>query len=113
MNFEELRDKFIQILETCSKIENCDLAKTPFSLLTNYADIIGQFENTLTQIKEFTANRTNPTEQRIQLISQVNSQFDNLIEHSTPVLLVDLLKGSDLSLEKAKIQSLIDEISST
>ncbi|HLP35959.1 hypothetical protein [Lacibacter sp.] len=110
LHFEELRNEFIQIAETVQKIEQCNLIPVPFTNLKNYSATIGQIENFYKRIKDFSVSTNDLVNQRTSLIAQINMMIINLVEHATPIFLVDLLKGNDLSIEKAKVQSLVEEI---
>lgn len=110
LHFEVIKEQFIQIINIVSKVQQCDLQQVPFSALSNYKDAIGNIENNFQSIKAFKVGLNNPIPKRDSFITQIYNQIDNLIETATPILLVDLLRGTDFSLEKQQIETVLSEI---
>lgn len=111
LNFEILRDCFVQIADLIKKVTQCDLTKVPFPNLTSYVKTINQIESIYAQINQFSVSTPDQINVRSRYITNVQNHYESLLEQSTPILLIDMLHNNDLSIEKAKINALTDDIS--
>ncbi len=109
LSFKDIEDLYIKIIELFKKVKEVDLTHVPYSLLNNFN---GHLNNALTQFEKainFQPNTNNPVAVRDGIINNIRNQYDGYYTHSLPILTTGLLISNDLSVEKAKLNKLIEE----
>lgn len=111
LSFIDAKTTIIKTIELFKRAKNIQFTEVPYNLLNNFHNQLTEAISRFSSFVEFNPNQNNPVNQRNTLIQQLESQFDNFYQHTLPILTTGLILGNDLSLQQAKLDSLINDLS--
>jgi len=109
-SFKEIEDYFVKIIDLFKRVKDVNLNEVPYNLLNSFN---GQINNAITyfdQAKDFNPAVNNAVNTRKGIIDNIRNHFDGYHTHSVPILSVGLLNSNDLSLERSKMNKLIEDL---
>lgn len=109
LSFKEIETMFIKVIDLFKKVKETNIFEVPYNILTQFSAQLDNAISYFDQCINFNANQGNPVQVRNQIINKFRNSYDNYVTHSIPILTIGLLKGIDISLERAKLKGMIEE----
>jgi hypothetical protein len=109
LSFASARETVVRTIELFKRAKIVSLDELPFNILNNFVNQLKEAIQRFQEFKDFNPNQNNPVNQRNALISQLENQYDGYYQSTFPLLTANLLSGNDLSIQQAKLDSLLQE----
>lgn len=109
-SFKEIEDYFVKIIDLFKRVKEVNLNEVPYNLLNSFNAQLNNAISYFDQAKDFNPAVNNAVNTRKGIIDNIRNQFDGYHTHSVPILSVGLLNSNDLSLERSKMNKLIEDL---
>lgn len=110
LSFKDAESTIIKTIDLFNRAKTVNYEDVPYNLLNNFNKQLNAANERFESFKSFNPNQNNPVNQRDNLITQLDNQYDGYYQHTLPILTVGLLGGNDLSVQQAKIDQLISDL---
>lgn len=110
LSFKVEESTFIKIFELLKKIKDVNLSNASFTSLNEFKTHLDVLNSILDQINKFSATTNNAINIRNSYINSIGNSYDSLFNNSMPLLFVGLINSNDLSVERSKMNLLINEL---
>lgn len=109
-SFKEIEDYFVKIIDLFKRVKEVNLNEVPYNLLNSFNAQLNNAISYFDQAKDFNPAVNNAVNTRKGIIDNIRNHFDGYHTHSVPILSVGLLSSNDLSLERSKMNKLIEDL---